>query len=207
MFSWLRRFLRQSGQFELPQSCRRLPRCRFRCYRDSDLEACQAIYRLNEPGRFPDGYYTHFTEWLQTRRGLVLLCEADGELRGFGGMSASRSAWEGVVNLSFGMVHPEYHRQGFGSAILLARLAVLPSPPNFWHAFITTTGGSETFYRRFGFMRHGLVTDEDGVEFDSHRAQVSVRTKAACLKALSAAGIEWNLGKITIPPVPVLSPF
>jgi len=115
MIEWLKRLLREADRFEMPPRVRRLPTCRFRPLDPTEFEACAELYRLNEPARFPAGHFDHFLEWLRSGRSLVLVCEAAGEIRGFGGISMHRRPASESAALAFGMVHPAHHRMGYGT--------------------------------------------------------------------------------------------
>lgn len=196
---WFYRLIRAPDRFDVFAAQRPLPRCRFRPFIDADFDACAEIYRLNEPGRFPGGYFDHFAEWLLSRRNLVLVGEVAGEIRACGGIGMRRERTVDFAGLNFGMVHPAYHRQGYGTTSLLARLATLPPPASRWLASLTTAGGSETFYRRFRFVRHSRMTDERGTEFDQYYTFLYPGDWRACRKILTVAGVSLDTAGIEIP--------
>jgi N-acetylglutamate synthase-like GNAT family acetyltransferase len=201
MIRWLKRFFREPDRFDFPSRKRPLPECRFRPLDAADFYACAEIYRLNEPGRFPAGYFDYFSEWLLSGRDLVLVCDVAGEVRGFGGISMHREPRAELATLNFGMIHPEHHKQGYGTALLLARIATLPPPDFQWAAFISTTGGSETFFRRFGFMHVSSFADEQGLEFDLHRTRIYKEDWRACHDALAAASIALDTSDAVVPAI------
>ena len=59
--------------------------------------------------------------------------------------------------LSYGLVHPEYHGKGIGTALLLARLAVLDPGRQWYLVKMVAVEKSIGFYCRFGFKQFGLV--------------------------------------------------
>lgn len=166
-----------------------------------DIDACAEIYRLNEPGRFPPGYFDHFYHWLRREDDLVLVCESGGAIRGFGGVSIARQAMGEFAALNFGMIHPTHHGEGYGTALLFARLAALPRPGSSWDALITTTGGSERFYRRFGFVPAGRFADEQGTEFDQYVARIHRWHWQTCRDALRSAPIESDIEGVVVPTI------
>lgn len=149
--NWLMNLVVPEGQFRIPISRRRIPHCHVRLLEDKDFDACEAIYRLNEPSRFPSGYFPRFSEWLRNRLALIIVIELNGEVVGVGGIAAQIQEDRYFAPLSFGMIHPTYHRNGYGTVLLLSRLALLrPHNGKIW-ALLTTAGGSESYYCRFGF--------------------------------------------------------
>jgi len=76
--------------------------------------------------------------------------------------------------LAFGMVHPQWHRRGVGTALLLARAAALPEPSPRWTLVLSTLSGSRSFYERFGFTKYGQHRDKiRGSGFDDHYAHLN----------------------------------
>jgi ribosomal-protein-alanine N-acetyltransferase len=204
MIRWLKHLFREVDRFGIPSTKRVLPKCRFRPFDEDDFQTCAEIYRLNEPGRFPDGYFNYFSEWLRSRRNLVLVCEVAGEIRGFGGMDMDRQSLAELATLNFGMVHPKHHKQGFGTALLLARLATLPPPRFQWVAYISTTGGSESFYKRFGFVFNDRFTDEGRTAFDRYRIRIYKRDWQACRTALETASVTLDTSGVVVPLIEAL---
>src|SRR4051794_8060324 len=105
----------------------RIPHIAFRRYRESDLHACVELYDLNAPGRFPKLEPPYGTT-LASGRVYTLVAEKDRKLIAAGGVS-----YRGVPGfsnrkaaiLSFGLVHPDHQNHGIGTALVLARLALL----------------------------------------------------------------------------------
>jgi ribosomal protein S18 acetylase RimI-like enzyme len=200
MFDWLKKIFREDGTLFFPSRPTRLPSCRIRTISDSDFSLCEEIYRLNEPGRFPDGYFNVFSDWLRNKKAYFLVVEVEGTIRGFGGVGIYQHDIAEVCTLSFGMVHPTFHKQGFGTALLLARLATLPKPKKYWTVLLSTTGGSETFYSRFGFF---FLQRERGaeseIEFDYYNSRLLEKQWSECRAILNRAGIILEHSDAEIP--------
>lgn len=199
MLTWLRQRWRGPGRFALPAGPRRLPACTLRLLADEDIPACEALYRLNEPDRFPPGYFGCFSDWLRQRRALILVAEVGGQVRGLGGVNMDMVGPLAYAALTFGMVHPAAHRQGFGTALLLARLSLLPLPARHWTVLLTTTGGSETFYRRFGFHPTPTTRDNQDLAMEHHQVHLWPAGRAACIAALHRSAISLSLPDTPIP--------
>lgn len=212
MLKWLDALLRERDRFCMPVSQRLPPRCRIRLFRQDDCLAAEEIYRLNEPGRFPPDYFDHFAAWLRSKESLILVAEDDGRVVGLGGVHYLETKYPtGTVfaALAFGMVHPQRHRQGFGTVLLLSRLAALPRPEPDYSILITTTGGSETFYERFGFRSIGRMPAEARIDaeiFDTYRMRLYGKDWDGCRASLALGGVMLDLADAVVPSVRLPEP-
>jgi len=186
-------------RFHVPRRETPLPACRFRPYQDNDLPACLEIYRLNEAKHFPSGYIEEFTDHLRSRRSLYLICEVNGVIRGLGGIGSRPQNGVPIAVLSFGMIHPDFHNQGFGTALLLARLASFPAFHSEWLAALSTTGGSETFYRRFGFTFVETYRDEKNLSSDCYYTILWSDHGKECRNILKRSSIRLEISGAIVP--------
>lgn len=178
-----------------------MPKCTIRRLQESDVEVCETIYRLNEPGRFPAGYFQKFADWLRNGNSLILVAEQDGDVRAFGGVNAQDRDGRYVAYLSFGMVHPAHHRQGFGTVLLLARLAMLKTTKEFSYAVLTTVGGSETFYERFGFSFFRAIQVTPEYLQKHYVVRLSKLDRARCSAELAEIWTQPLLDGCELPPL------
>lgn len=158
----------------------------FRAYRESDFDACLAIWRANEGEAFPSGYEPLYTESLQQRESFILVGESAGELVCSGGI-----AYHGTRDcaiLSFGLVAPEHQRRGFGTTLLIARLALLDPLPHGCSVAMEVTPESFTFFQRFGFEGYHIHTDELGNRFGHFSRIVRPPDIEQCRVQLSRCG-------------------
>jgi len=121
----------------------------FKVMGDTDIPLCLSLYRANEARHFPRGFLGYYEHGLRGRQFLNLIALRGGEPVGCGGLvyDAAGNAW-----FCFGMVAPAHQRKGIGTALMLARLALL-TPVDGWCAIsIMAVPGSVSFYRRFGFI-------------------------------------------------------
>lgn len=200
MTQWLKRLFREPDRFTLPPAKRPVPQCRIRPFDDADSEVCAEIYRLNEPGRFPPGYLEIFAESVRSRGALFLVCEVAGEIRGFGGLNMHRNSQAEVAYLSFLMVHPDHHRRGFGTAIMMAAFATLPPPDFQWAIFLSPISRSEMFYQRFGFRPAGRFTDERGTVHNQFLARLYKQDWQDCRDALASVPVALETAGVIVPP-------
>ncbi len=199
MLQWLKRLFRNRQRFTFPQSGVLLPECKIRPIRADDISHCEAIYRLNEPSRFPEGNFDYFSKWIRSNTALILVVEVAGEVRGVGGIQKMQQDKPKVAWLSFGMIHPSYHRKGFGTALLLARFSTLPMPNEEWWVAMMSVGKSYTFYRRFGFAWYSCHYDGEGNAFDCYQTRILKPEWDACRARLQQANITVDIGNTYIP--------
>ncbi|CAN7665539.1 GNAT family N-acetyltransferase [Acidovorax sp. LjRoot117] len=143
-------FARKEGEFQMG-FVGALPLCKVRLLQPEDIAQCEQIYLLNEPLHFPAGFYPMFAQWLRDGKVLIVVIEQDNAVVAVGGMTADPVEGQQFVTLSFGMVHPAHQQKGLGTLLLLSRMALLRQNATPAQVHITTVGGSETFYGRFGF--------------------------------------------------------
>ena len=77
------------GRLKIPS--KKLPSVNIRPFSVQDFQECCEIYRLNEPDRFPDGYYQHFEDFIGKRRSLFLVVVVSDFVIGFGGVKLFRA--------------------------------------------------------------------------------------------------------------------
>jgi ribosomal protein S18 acetylase RimI-like enzyme len=160
---WFRVFLWGGEILRINRAAAKVAPLRIRAFSSSDLEACLAIYRIHEAIRFPPGYYEVYKDYLSGGGSLVLVAEKDSRVVATGGIAIQRTHGVEVSMLSFGMVLPDYQRQGVGTTLLLARLSRLPQTQKKWIVCMTSVGGSNSFYGRYGFR---FVANVDGMRSD-----------------------------------------
>src|SRR5262249_41155293 len=138
----------------------------FRRFVPSDLATCREIYRLNEPGRFPEGVFEKYSKLLFEQKVCVLVVETDEGIVATGGIYCHAEA-ENQACLCYGLIHPKHHGKGIGTALVLVRLALLNPKRPFYFVGISAVRKSIDFYYRFGFVNHRPWNDEHGKEHPS----------------------------------------
>ena len=166
------------------------PGANIREFRSTDREACIEIYRENEPGRFPLGLITQFERVLDLPGYLKLVCCIEDKPVAVGGITI-QAVRPHHLWLVYGMVRPEYHRCGIGTAMLLARLAALPRPSNSVRVLLSNVPASEGFLVRFGFAYQGQIRlGSSGPDIDVKSAILNVASWDKCREQLRRIGIE-----------------
>ena len=127
----------------------KLALCRIREYDPEDLEACVEVYRSNEPDLLPAEGLDSFTAFLEGGTSYMLVIEHAGDVIGFGGLELVGDS--DTALLRHGMIHREYHRRGFGTTLLAARIALLETDERPLELWMGAPPDSVPFCGRFGF--------------------------------------------------------
>ena len=160
----------------------------FRRFDIADLPQCLALYKLNEPGRFPERVRDHYEECLRSGRTYVLVAEDEGRIVATGGMNIFLKPH--IAVLSYGLVRPDYHGKGIGTALLLARLALLSNKEPVYRVLIFAVRKSFVFYQRFGFRPYTAWHDKQGVAHPSGQLIITIAEAQQCRKLLADHGIS-----------------
>lgn len=163
-----------------------LPKCRIRPYRESDYDVCVELYRLNEPGRFPEGYLDEFCKDLKSGSTLFLVCESETEICGMAGISTYQHEGQSIASFSYGLIHPKHHGRGFGTVMLIARFAVLPIGSPLWLGTMTVLKSSASFYSQFGFVG-GRLPNVSGDEMWDYFVTAQPTDLKKCREMLDSA--------------------
>ncbi|MFC5456163.1 GNAT family N-acetyltransferase [Prosthecobacter fluviatilis] len=121
-----------------------------------DSPSCLEIYRLNAPGRFPEEVEQEFAALLEKDGGSMLVIEKDGRILACGGAALQ----DGTGGLHFGLIHPDFQKQGIGRLLLMARLVRFDCAVLAIHIY--SVADSVGYYERYGFRRFGLWYSHDG---------------------------------------------
>lgn len=179
---------------------RRLTPVDIRLYSPHDFEACRQLYILNEPNRFPAGILPVFETTLRDGSALFLVAERNGVVCGCGGVYIREGTIASAAWLCYGLIHPKYHGQGLGAAMLLARLSLLPADIR-WAA-MTTVPKSRGYYERFNFREFMKAKVTGDLEAPLHRVRLPSRTASRCEYLLNSAGIILTADSQQVPVKP-----
>jgi len=175
----------------------RLSPLSFRRFAPGDLPQCLEIYRLNEPGRFPEGVLEQYERVLSRQISYFLVAEKDGQILATGGMAYFLRRH--TATLCFGLVHPEHQGRGIGTALLLARLALLNPKRRAYRVLIFAVDKSFGFYLRCGFATHGLWRDKHGQHHPAGQLKFKPTEILRCRNLLAEHGITVPRDEALIP--------
>lgn len=176
----------------------------FRPFARADIEPCLELYELNEPGRFPPGGLPEYLSHLAQRRAYTICLDGPDGLVACGGLAYHEGRRHSGL-LCYGLVHPAHHGTGIGTALLLARLALL-DPNRHWYSIcIAALEKSFGFYRRFGFSSAGSWCDKSGARHTFGALFIFGYQIRRIRKLLAAHKVEYPAGDGNlIPCVPAL---
>jgi ribosomal protein S18 acetylase RimI-like enzyme len=146
----------------------KIPRLRVRPYEPTDEDVCTEICRSGVPEYFSLADLQAFREFLRKPQGAYYVASYRGRICACGGYYVGA---DGIAGLTWGMVHADDHRRGFGSQLLRYRLDRLREDDRAWGVRIHTTPAVSGFFERFGFVQEAIVEDGYGPGLD----QVTMR--------------------------------
>ena len=173
----------------------------FRKYKPDDMAQCLEIYSLNEPGRFPKLDPSYETT-LKQGTAYTLVAEKEGRIAACGRLAYFsppgffRRNW---AVLSFGLVHPEHQGEGLGTALVLARFALLKTSDSYYRVVIGAVAKSIGFYQRFGFATIQPWKDKQGNEHPTAMLEISRREILKCRELLGAHEIHVPADQELVP--------
>src|ERR1041385_1885443 len=159
----------------------------FRPYEKRDFDACLDIYRKNEPGRFPEGYSSVFTRYLEEDQKSLIIAELNSRVVGYGGVNIMGP---NVASLCYGIVDPEFQGQRIGATLVLLRIAQLTADRDGVYVLIFAVDASILIYNQFGFAERGRWKTEDGKDHPLGILHVSQPTLKRVKSALKRRGVE-----------------
>jgi GNAT superfamily N-acetyltransferase len=196
----LRPLLHGRSRFRLPPH-RPLPSgIALRPLESRDRATCLTIYKDkdNEHDRFPADFMVFFEFCLDCEDFLKLVLCIDDVPIAIGALSYRNRL--GLTNawLAFGMVSSAYQGKGLGSALLVARLSLLPEPIYSVRLFMTNVEASQAFYARFGFAPYGATpSGRPGLMLACNSALIGEREWQACRERV--VGLRLALPTIEVP--------
>lgn len=173
--------------------------CTIRPITEEDFEQCEEIYKLNEPRHFPPGYFPQFSVWLRERHSFVVVIEQEHTIRAFGGINVDPHQDRQDASLTFGMAHPDYQKTGLGTTLLLSRLALLRRHSHPTFVCLSTVGGSESFYGRFGFRYIGAQQASPDYLQKTYYVRVSAEDASRCYAELKSLPFPLGFFEYDIP--------
>lgn len=145
-----------------------------RPYTTEDFPGCVDVIKSNTPTFFDPSETEEFQDDLTKRQGqkpekqwpyFVLLVE--GQIKACGGYFLPKPD---TAVLIWGMVSEAEHKKGYGSKLLEYRLRQMP--PEVKVVELDTTPASFGFFKKFGFVEHGLEKDGYGPGLDKVLARL-----------------------------------
>ena len=135
------------------------PPLRFRPWRGEDRDTGLALFDSNVPKFFAAQERADFIEFIEDLPGPYLIAfDADGVAVGCGGYAAHDKKPD-TAALCWGMIRGDFHRRGWGDALLRHRLREIAADAVFQRVEIETSQFSRGFFARYGFVQRKQVAD------------------------------------------------
>ena len=132
----------------------------------------------------------YFEFWLDCEEFLELVLCIDDVPVAIGAVSCHKSFGLATAWLTFGMVSPAHQGKGLGSALVLARLSLLPKPTHAARVLMTNVEASKAFYARFGFAPYGAsLSGRPGLMLPCNSALIGEREWQACRERVASLGL------------------
>lgn len=161
--------------------------CSIRLVEDRDFEVLKKIYLRHEGIEFPAGYFGEFKSAIRDEESIYLTAEVEGRVVGGGGMS---NFFGGQSTLMFGIVDPDYCRQGIGTSLLLTRIQFLANCSEKCRIMLQATERSSAFFEKLGFKWVEKEIDENGHTFLFGVNDVKSPDRPIFLKHLNSGNVE-----------------
>jgi N-acetylglutamate synthase-like GNAT family acetyltransferase len=122
----------------------------FRRYTAADRSTCIAILESNMPRFFSELDRVEYLAFLEAPGGTYSVLEqSGGNIIGCGGIATSAQGSVGI--LTWGMIHSNYHRQGWGRQLAFWRLRQLSEYASIKKIILNTSQETAGFYEMLGF--------------------------------------------------------
>lgn len=120
-----------------------------RSYQSGDEDICIKIFNSNCPKFVGENERPLFIEWLERKSYPYYVVERKNTVLACGGYAVEN----GIADLTWGLVHRDYHRQGIGSRLTRFRIDKIYEQYRNINIRIETSQHTELFYQKFGFIR------------------------------------------------------
>lgn len=133
-------------------------------YQEEDKRLLLDIFKANTPKYFLPNEINWFSDYLDNEIEQFFVVKAEDKIIGCGGINTIKE--EGIGIISWGMIHPDYHKKGAGKALLEYRLEVLRSMKNIHTIRVRTAQHTYGFFEKFGFKTTKFEKDFWGPGLD-----------------------------------------
>ncbi|MCA9836604.1 MAG: GNAT family N-acetyltransferase [Trueperaceae bacterium] len=141
-----------------------------RPYRKDDFASCLELIRANTPPYFDPSEEADFAQFLGEAREPYFVLVKNGLILACAGYAFNK--W-GEAHLAWGMVKPDFHKQGYGSQLLRYRLNLLKDKT----VLLDTSQHTYRFFEKFGFVTENIT--QDGYGPGLHRYDMRLKPEDA----------------------------
>lgn len=142
-------------------------------YKDTDKQACIALFDSNVPHFFSEDEKQGFIDWLDLPdRDAYYVVELEERIVACGGIFHETD--KKIAGLAWGMVDRSLHKQGIGGRFTRFRLDLLTEKfPDHIHS-IETSQHTEAFYKKLGFVTTHITPDGFAPGIDKYEMERSL---------------------------------
>ncbi len=137
-----------------------------RHYTQKDFEDCISIFRSNMPDFLDPSEEEEFTQYLRDEPETYFVMFDSNKVKACGGYYVDEK--KGIAGLSWGMVHRQFHKIGFGKQLVEFRLQKLHTDFPGVDVLLNTSQHTYRFFERFGFEVENITPDGYGVGLDRY---------------------------------------
>lgn len=170
---------------------------------ESRFAECEALYDRNIPHGVPANHRDHYCAALRGGAMLPLIVD-DGD-RVAGTFGVQYGSARGTYWLCYMLVAPDCHRQGVGTTMFFASLALLPADHPHLNLGISALPTAADFYYRLGFIQFGEEEHSSGQIHQLAALRVWPGTGQRCRNWLAKAGARLPDSAYEIPTATVPS--
>lgn len=132
------------------------------------------LLRLNTPRYFAAAEEKDFIVYLEREVDAYYVIEENEEIIGCGGINYGFDDGKSA-RLSWDIIHPQKHGQGYGSALVKHRLNEIAKHSSVEFIIVRTTVEAEKFYEKFGFVLKYAEKDFWAEGFDLRELHLDIR--------------------------------
>lgn len=133
------------------------------------------LFQLNTPGYFAPAEEKDFSTYLEQLVDAYFVIEEKGDIIGCGGINYGIDEGKSA-RLSWDIIHPKKHGQGYGSALVKHRLNEITKHSNVERVIVRTTVEAEKFYEKFGFVLKHAEKDFWADGFELRELHLEIRS-------------------------------
>lgn len=131
-------------------------------YNKSDKHSCLESFKTNVPDYFTDDEIVDFENFLtriekEDNRTFFYVVVYNKKVVGCGGFGDKDN--NGIISLAWGLIHKDYHKNGFGQKLLLHRIEQIKKLKPKFPVIIDTTQYSYGFFEKYGFITTEITKD------------------------------------------------
>ena len=142
-------------------------------YHSVDFNACIELFKSNCPSYFAEQELADFEAFLLDLPGPYLVLLNNKEIIGCGGYAFNQA--DGSADLCWGMIHKDFHQQGFGKALLQERLTRIKMNPDIAFIHLNTCQLTDVFFEKSGFSTEKVTKDGFATGLDRYDMKAIIK--------------------------------